>query len=549
MDPQQQPYQPANPYSSPPVPGQQPMAPQPYAPQPYSPSEQAAPVPTNIPPMPASQVLSVAAQVAQQISGANNLLVTVSNNPSVDQLSAAIGMALILNKLGKHATAVFSGTVPPAIEFLQPEKTLEKNTDSLRDFIIALDKAKADKLRYKIEDKYVKIFITPYRTSIDQKDLQFSQGELNVDVVLALGVKTQNELDQAIMAHGQILHDATIISINHQVGASLGSINWNETRTSSLCELIAKLAEILQNGQSKKLLDKQVATALLTGAISETDRFSNSKTTPETMTMAAKLMDAGANQPLISSKLEKLKPTVAAIADKPKAPTKTTVAQPAGGTDSAAPAPPPDSTIDSDGSLHIAHDNGSGESDDEDSDIESIHIDEHGELQRVGGTAAPAKTPIPTPVMTPVPTPVAAVEPPPAPIAAPMPEPADSLSMDGIADETLTDIEKAVNSPHLKEVPPPAPAPPAVTPNPNPLLASDPSLSTMNSVQPPVASDTPGSVNVNSSNPNDGPLFTPAGQISPTPSGGSSLPPPVPPPMSTPPDNNMSEPGSGGVPL
>src|SRR3990167_427810 len=442
--------------------------------------------PDATPPSPAP-IQSAKQEVVERLKQANNVLVTVSNNPSVDQLAACIGLTLLLNKTGKHATAVFSGAVPSTIEFLQPEKTIEKNTDSLRDFIIALDKAKADKLRYKIEDKYVKIFITPYRTSIDQKDLQFSQGELNVDVVLALGVKTQNELDQAIMAHGQIFYDATIISINHQVGASLGSINWNETRTSSLCELIAKLAEILQNGQSKKLLDKQVATALLTGAISETDRFSNSKTTPETMTMAAKLMDAGANQPLISSKLEKLKPTVAAIADKPKAPTKTTVAQPAGGTDSAAPAPPPDSTIDSDGSLHIAHDSGGGESDDEDSDIESIHIDEHGELQRVGGTAAPAKTPIPTPVMTPVPTPVAAVEPPPAPIAAPMPEPADSLSMDGIADETLTDIEKAVNSPHLKEVPPPAPAPPVVTPNPNPLLASDPSLSTMNSVQPPVA--------------------------------------------------------------
>ena len=41
------------------------------------------------------------------------------------------------------------------------EKTIEKNTDSLRDFIIALDKSKADKLRYKVEDKFVKIFITP----------------------------------------------------------------------------------------------------------------------------------------------------------------------------------------------------------------------------------------------------------------------------------------------------------------------------------------------------------------------------------------------------
>src|SRR2546421_4153765 len=95
--------------------------------------------------------------IADRLNQANNILVTVSNTPSVDQLASCIGLTLALNKLGKHATAVFSGNVPSTIEFLQPEKTLEKNTDSLRDFIIALDKSKADKLRYKVEDKVVKI--------------------------------------------------------------------------------------------------------------------------------------------------------------------------------------------------------------------------------------------------------------------------------------------------------------------------------------------------------------------------------------------------------
>jgi len=105
-------------------------------------------------------------QVVESLKKATNILVTVSANPSVDQLAGAIGLTLLLNRLSKHATAVFSGSVPSILEFLQPDKTLEKNTDSLRDFIIALDKSKADKLRYKVEDQMVKIFITPYMTSI-----------------------------------------------------------------------------------------------------------------------------------------------------------------------------------------------------------------------------------------------------------------------------------------------------------------------------------------------------------------------------------------------
>src|ERR1700722_3832904 len=96
-------------------------------------------------------------QAADRIKQANSVLVTVSSNPSVDQLAACIGLTLALNKMGKHATAVFSGMVPSTIEFLQPDKTIEKTTDSLRDFIIAIDKSRADKLRYKVEDKVVKI--------------------------------------------------------------------------------------------------------------------------------------------------------------------------------------------------------------------------------------------------------------------------------------------------------------------------------------------------------------------------------------------------------
>src|SRR5579864_7936973 len=173
-------------------------------------------------------------QIVERLKQANNVLVTVSNNPSVDQLAACIGLTLILNKLDKHATAVFSGNTPSTIEFLQPEATLEKTTDSLRDFIISLDKSKADKLRYKVEDKVVKIFITPYRTSINEKDLEFSQGDFNVDVVVALGVHEQKDLDQAITAHGRILHDAAVTTISTATPSTLGSINWQDGEASSL---------------------------------------------------------------------------------------------------------------------------------------------------------------------------------------------------------------------------------------------------------------------------------------------------------------------------
>ncbi|HEX4662060.1 MAG TPA: hypothetical protein VH144_00425 [Candidatus Saccharimonadales bacterium] len=239
--------------------------------------------------------------ITERIKNATNILVTVSANPSVDELSAALGLTLILNKMDKHATAVFSGSVPPAIQFLEPGKTFENTVDSLRDFIIALDKEKADRLRYKVEDDVVRIFITPYRTTITQKDLEFSQGDFNVELIIALGVEKREDLDNAIVAHGRILHDATVVTINARDDKStLGSIDWQDANASSLCEMLVSISESLGGG----LLDQQIANALLTGIVAATERFSNQHTSPRVMTMAAQLMAAGANQQLIATQLE-----------------------------------------------------------------------------------------------------------------------------------------------------------------------------------------------------------------------------------------------------
>lgn len=258
-------------------------------------------VPQQAPLEPATPVVEdVRQQIVSSIQSGKNVLVTVKANPSVDELASALGLTFLLGKLDKHVTAVFSGKIPSAMEFLDPEKTFEDTVDSLRDFIIALDKDKADKLRYKVEDDVVKVFITPYKTVISEKDLSFSQGDFNVDVVIALGVTKREELDNAILTHGRILHDATVVTLNAGGNpTNLGSINWHDQAASSIAEMLVSLSEMLGGDQ----LDAQISTALLTGVVAETNRFSNDKTSPKVMSIAAQLMAAGANQQLIATNL------------------------------------------------------------------------------------------------------------------------------------------------------------------------------------------------------------------------------------------------------
>ncbi len=345
-------------------------------------------------------------QIAERVKQANKFLVTVNSNPTVDQLAACIGLTLMLNKLGKHATAVFSGKVPSTIEFLQPEKTLESNTDSLQDFIISLDKNKADKLRYKIEDQYVRIFITPYKTSLSEKDLIFSQGDFNVEAVLALGITDRAQIDAAITAHGRILHDATVISINAGPGKApdLGQINWQDPGASSLSEMLVSISESFGSG----LIDSQIATAFLTGIVSETIRFSNAKTTPKVMTMSAQLMAAGANQQLIASKLEPPSPEPPKPPKPPAPPPKPPV-----------PKKPKGPQLKPEGVLDVAHDNKKQESGEIEVTPTEIHIDELGNLSasQAAAPAPPAQSvpaaPPPEPVQPLPEMPAEPVQPPP----------------------------------------------------------------------------------------------------------------------------------------
>ena len=242
-------------------------------------------------------------QIIESIKDKKNILVTVSNNPSVDELAAALGLTIFLNKLDKHATAIASGNIPSALDFLDPGKTFEATADSLRDFIIALDKEKADHLRYKLEGDVVKIFITPYQTTITQGDLEFSQGDYNVEMVIALNVASREELDKALSAHGKILHDAVVATITTgSLKSSLGTLDWHEDAATGVSEMVTEIAQELKTAKAD--IDEQIATSFLTGIVASKDMFSNELTSSKVMTMSAELMASGANQQLIAAQLQ-----------------------------------------------------------------------------------------------------------------------------------------------------------------------------------------------------------------------------------------------------
>ena len=246
-------------------------------------------------------------QVAEKIKHGTNILIALSKDPNLDEISAAIALAIILDQQKKHVTAIYSGKTPNALEFLKPEETFQKDTSSLQDFIIALNKSKADHLTYQIDGDYVKIFITPYKGQVTKEDLEYSYGDYNVDLVIVFNVNAGSEIDSALSEYGRIMHDATAINITSGVPGHFADLEWSDPSKSSVCEMVYDLINVLDIDS----ISQEVATALLTGILSATERFANNRTKPTTMAVASKLMEAGADQQLISSNILKPEPSSA----------------------------------------------------------------------------------------------------------------------------------------------------------------------------------------------------------------------------------------------
>lgn len=270
----------------------------------------------------------VTSEIVSKINDAQNILIALSSNPSVDEMAAAIGLSLFLDKIGKRATAIYSGATPNALEFLKPEETFEPTIDALQDFVIALSKEKADHLRYKLDGEFVKIYITPYKTRISEEDLDYSYGDFNVDLVIALDVANGVDLDEALREHGRIMHDAVIVNITNGNPGKLGEIEWSDKTASSVSEMVSQL---VYNMGDKTGLGSEEATAFLTGIVAATNRFSNDKTTPEVMRISSKLMESGANQQLVSKNInsDSVKEISADSADsEPEKPAENAITEP-----------------------------------------------------------------------------------------------------------------------------------------------------------------------------------------------------------------------------
>lgn len=250
-------------------------------------------------------------QTTQTITAAQKILVLTHVNPDGDALGSLIALYLVLKKLGKDVTAVAPESLPMAFNFLPNLTNLAKSFSGTKDFIITIDtsKTKVDRLGYKHipEENKLNIVITPVSGSFQNEDVSFSYGSFKFDLIIILDSPDLDRLGPLYDGQSSLFYETPVINIDHHAGNDFfGKINWVDLTATSTAEILVSLMESL--ARENPLIDEDIATALLTGIITDTGSFQNANTTPKSLTVAAQLVAAGGRQQEIIRHIFKTKP-------------------------------------------------------------------------------------------------------------------------------------------------------------------------------------------------------------------------------------------------
>lgn len=249
--------------------------------------------------------LSPKQQIVEAIKASENILLISHRSPDGDAVGSLVAFYLALTKLGKMANMVCGDIISPVFSYL-PTGKIYAGLKGRRDFIISLDisQTKAEKFLYKVEDNKINFIITPKSGEFLSEMVTFPDGKFKFDLIIVLDSQDIDRIGKPYEENADLFYEVPVVNIDHHSGNDhFGKINLVDITATSTCEILVSLFEALSKDMS--LLSEDVATALLTGIITDTNSFQNQNTTPKSLTVAAQLVAANANREEIIKRIYK----------------------------------------------------------------------------------------------------------------------------------------------------------------------------------------------------------------------------------------------------
>ena len=242
-------------------------------------------------------------QATEAVKRAKRTLILAPENASMDAISTTAAVLSYLKAHNLPADAFIPNlNIEKLPAFLPSKEHIKPKLAGTRDFKITLDVGQIPihEFSYDIKDGKLQITLTPKAGEWKNKDVTLHPGEDRYDLIITAGCADRNALGNSFREHADFIYRSPIINLDHDPkNEHWASINLVDLTASSTAEVAFNwLSE-----WNEEKIDQAMATALLTGMISNTQSFRTPNVTPKTLEKAARLMSMGADREAIVNNL------------------------------------------------------------------------------------------------------------------------------------------------------------------------------------------------------------------------------------------------------
>lgn len=253
--------------------------------------------------------LKTADQIKEAIFAAKKILILLPQNPNNDAIGAGFAFYLFLKEKNIESDIATNDPLGNInkLSFLPRPENIQNSVLGARDFILSFNTKynKITSIKTKELAEETRIYITPENGTIDPRDFSFIPAEFKYNILVCINSPDKESFGKIFEDNPDIFYEVPIINIdNHSTNDNFGQINLVDIKASSVSEILFDfLADVDQS-----LIKNDIAKCLLTGIISATKSFQNTKTTPHALKISSDLMMLGANQQEIIRHLFKTQP-------------------------------------------------------------------------------------------------------------------------------------------------------------------------------------------------------------------------------------------------
>jgi len=246
-------------------------------------------------------------QVLEVIDQAKTIALALPESPSLDAAATAAALFHVLTQNGKAVTVLLDEPFPEKLDFLGADLSVKNSLPSAKGLEVRVSTAHAqlEQLSYTIEDDSVRIFLQAKNGEFQPTDIIARQPGPAVDLIITVGASSLEDLGNIYNANVDLFFATPKLAIDtNPENSYFGTTHLIEVTASSLGEVVGYL--FLE--QRPENLDAHTATALLAAITAATHSFQSIKTTPHTLSLAAELVNRGAQQQEVVLHLYKTKP-------------------------------------------------------------------------------------------------------------------------------------------------------------------------------------------------------------------------------------------------